>query len=66
MEHTQIPQEATLLPLNVEVPVENEMPAAPLEQSITTATRLDIAQILSWDTQSTVTVSEYAPSTHIR
>lgn len=40
----------------------NEMPLAPVVHSVTTATRLNIAQLVDRDDRSTVSVSEYAPS----
>ena len=63
-QHVEAPKEATPIPVHVETQVREVLIPIIAPQSVTTATRLNIQQLAARDDQSTISVSEYAPSTH--
>lgn len=66
VEQAQRPRPETPILHNVGSQIEaTPGPADPAGRSITTATRLDLAQLAPWDNRTTASVSEYAPSTQV-
>lgn len=65
-QEVQVPIETAQVRTNAEAQVTGDLgPVEPMELSVTTATRLQAAHLTIRDDQSTMSVSEYAPSTHV-